>query len=625
MGAWRSRILLTVVATGALVALALGVARRDARWAAWLRRAPAPGVVSGTAGGARATGDELYATFCQSCHGAEGRGDGPAAPLCRVPPADFTRAEFKVRSTATGALPRDQDLRDVIRRGAGADGAMPAFEMLEPSEVDLLVTRIKAFSARWRAEPAPAAVALPRRRGADVSRGAQVYQAWGCAACHGETGAGDGPRARELRTTRGSPDPPTDLRRPWTFKGGTEEPDLARSVVTGFNGTTMPGLLLPPGEEDRLWDLAAYLRSLQQAPPPDGPSPGGPAADTATARGYWNTPVPAQAGDLAAATCAGCHAAQFADWSRTRHALALSPGVWAQMHDQPELSGNCVSCHAPLTEQLTDEYLQSDGVSCSACHARGGQRFGPPVRSTTLAPLVAKFPAPHGATNARDFFEQSDFCARCHQFAEGEAPKVNGKFLENTVEEWRASRAAREGKTCQACHMPDRRHLFRGIHDPDTVRSGVTWSFDVARKGARVESRMTLTNTDTGHAFPTYIVPEVWMRIEAVNQFGIAVLVAETLIGRQVTTEGGGWRELSDTRLLQDETATLTYQGALPPGTLAIAGSVIVRPDAYHVRSLAGHLRETRSDASRRLYQQALAEMGQSDYVLFRDVRDVPR
>lgn len=49
-----------------------------------------------------ATGQELYATFCASCHGSEGRGDGIAAPFCRVPPADLTRAEFKVRSTPTG-------------------------------------------------------------------------------------------------------------------------------------------------------------------------------------------------------------------------------------------------------------------------------------------------------------------------------------------------------------------------------------------------------------------------------------------------------------------------------------------------------------------------------------------
>lgn len=75
-------------------------------------------------------------------------------------------------------------------------------------------------------------------------------------------------------------------------------------------------------------------------------------------------------------------------------------------------------------------------------------------------------------------------------------------------------------------------------------------------------------------------------------------------------SQGGVWRELSDTRLLQDQTATLTHTGRLPPGTRALAGSVIVRPDAYHVRSLTGHMRATTSDASKRMYAQALAEIG---------------
>lgn len=569
----------------------------------------------------RGSGDELYQTFCASCHGPEGRGDGPAAPLCRVPPADFTRAEFKVRTTANGALPRDQDLQAVIRRGAGPDGAMPAFAMLEASEVDRLVTRLKAFSSRWRTDPPPAELPLPRRGTADAARGAQAYVEWGCAACHGPTGAGDGPRARELRTSRGLPDPPTNLRQPWTFKAGAEEPDLARSVVTGFNGTTMPGLQVPAGSESRLWDLAAYLRSLQEAAPVTAAAA---PADTATAPAYWRTPVPAQAGPLAAATCAGCHAAQFRDWSGARHAIAMSPGVWAQMRDDPGLAGNCLSCHAPLHEQQDDDFLMSDGVSCAACHARGGQRVGPPVRAETLAPLVGRFPSPHGTTVVRDFFEQSDFCAHCHQFGPGEGPAPNGKLLENTVEEWRVSRAAREGKTCQTCHMPDRRHLFRGIHDAETVRAGVRWAFETRRGAGGVEVQLSLTNTDTGHAFPTYTVPEVWLRIEAVNQFGVGALVAEKLIGRHVVSQGGVWRELSDTRLLQDQTATLTHTGPLPPGTRALAGSVIVRPDAYHVRSLTGHLRATTSDASKRMYAQALAEMGQSDYVLFREVRPLP-
>ncbi len=36
-------------------------------------------------------GAESYHQYCASCHGADGRGNGPAAGALRVPPADLTR------------------------------------------------------------------------------------------------------------------------------------------------------------------------------------------------------------------------------------------------------------------------------------------------------------------------------------------------------------------------------------------------------------------------------------------------------------------------------------------------------------------------------------------------------
>lgn len=47
------------------------------------------------AGAAQATpaGQTLYRRYCASCHGLEGRGDGPAAPALRPPPSDLTKVE----------------------------------------------------------------------------------------------------------------------------------------------------------------------------------------------------------------------------------------------------------------------------------------------------------------------------------------------------------------------------------------------------------------------------------------------------------------------------------------------------------------------------------------------------
>ena len=36
-------------------------------------------------------GRQYFVRYCSACHGIEGRGDGPAAPALRTPPADLTR------------------------------------------------------------------------------------------------------------------------------------------------------------------------------------------------------------------------------------------------------------------------------------------------------------------------------------------------------------------------------------------------------------------------------------------------------------------------------------------------------------------------------------------------------
>jgi hypothetical protein len=105
----------------------------------------------------------------------------------------------------------------------------------------------------------------------------------------------------------------------------------------------------------------------------------------------------------------------------------------------------------------------------------------------------------------------------------------------------------------------------------------------------------------------------------------VSRVVSERLISRRAVFVRGEWTEQSDTRLRQDETATLDYNGAIPSWAIAVVGSVLVRPDAFHVGSLESHLRETRSPASRRSYEQALAEMRSSDYVLFREERQLLR
>src|SRR5581483_9092947 len=40
-------------------------------------------------------GQEMYKTWCATCHGVEGKGDGPAASALKTPPADLTMLSKK--------------------------------------------------------------------------------------------------------------------------------------------------------------------------------------------------------------------------------------------------------------------------------------------------------------------------------------------------------------------------------------------------------------------------------------------------------------------------------------------------------------------------------------------------
>ena len=41
------------------------------------------------------SGKEMYQAYCASCHGPDGKGDGPAAPALKVPPSDLTQIAAK--------------------------------------------------------------------------------------------------------------------------------------------------------------------------------------------------------------------------------------------------------------------------------------------------------------------------------------------------------------------------------------------------------------------------------------------------------------------------------------------------------------------------------------------------
>ena len=202
----------------------------------------------------------LFANKCATCHGARGRGDGPAARFMTSPPRSFTEATYKVRSTSAGSVPTDADLFASISHGFPRAG-MPSWNGLTESDRWQLVQHIKTLSLRFAAQPSGNVLVVPAPAPADetgVEKGRLAYVALRCGDCHGEDGRGA--RAAKLRDDRGRRAYPADLTRATSFKAGCTDTALFRTLMTGFDGTPMRSYADALSVK-AAWALVAFLRS----------------------------------------------------------------------------------------------------------------------------------------------------------------------------------------------------------------------------------------------------------------------------------------------------------------------------------------------------------------------------
>jgi cytochrome c554/c'-like protein len=362
---------------------------------------------------------------------------------------------------------------------------------------------------------------------------------------------------------------------------------------------------------------------------------------------HWRSPLAPQGAPPAHYTpleaslepeaCGTCHPVQYADWRTSVHAASMGPGIAGQLvemiRSDPLAATSCPACHAPLAEQAShlregdevrpnpafDATLRPRGVPCAGCHVRGHRRFGPPRRDGSLDSPPAAERQPHDGVTRTPAFLRAEFCRGCHQF-EADGFALNGKLLEDTYAEWRASRFARDGVQCQECHMPDRRHLWRGIHDPEMVRRGVTVDAVAGapayRVGETAEVVLRVTNTGVGHAFPTYVTPLVVLRVELLDERGHVVEGSreERRIGREVALDLS--RELTDTRLRPGERTELRHAWPVSAAGLRARASVLVYPDAFYTAFFETLLRQG-AGAGEAQIREALAATRRSPFVLF--------
>ena len=240
---------------------------RTQRWLVAVVLASAIATAVGRADTAPAGGKAVYDAKCAHCHGAAGKGDGPASTLLSPRPTDFSTGRYKIRTTAFGGLPTDEDLARTVRDGLSGT-AMPAWKgFLSDGELRAVVGYVKGFSPRFATEhpepvaPEPDVPSSP----ASVAAGRLVFDRLGCAACHGSDGAGAGATATSLEDAGGRRSAATNLTEPWTFRGGPTPGDVHLRLVTGMNGTPMPTFADAASDED-LWHVAHYVASLARKP-----------------------------------------------------------------------------------------------------------------------------------------------------------------------------------------------------------------------------------------------------------------------------------------------------------------------------------------------------------------------
>ncbi len=306
---------------------------------------------------------------------------------------------------------------------------------------------------------------------------------------------------------------------------------------------------------------------------------------------------PSDAGPLSAEACGSCHREIYEEWRVSVHAQA-----WVDPQFQAEIrkSDNrwlCLGCHTPLLVQQDlwpvglvdgdverprlveaprfDPTLREEGITCAACHLRGGRIHGPGLPDSTAPHEVVADPAFRGAAP----------CVGCHQAEERFEDKSFVCTFQTGAEYAASPWASPEG--CPGCHMPVRTrpaaeggpvravraHWWKGAGIPkipgryppeEANRPGL--ALDLALEEGHV--RVTATNAHAGHLLPTGD-PERRVRIEVVFLAG-----EEPLGAPRALTFGQTWAwttppaKVADDRLAPLASRIERYE--IPPGATAV-------------------------------------------------------
>ena len=240
-----------------------------------------------------------------------------------------------------------------------------------------------------------------------------------------------------------------------------------------------------------------------------------------SAAGFHNSVLPA-------AQCGSCHPQHYDQWRHSSHARSLTSddfvrtfsqylkSIGEQAQEDPQSAMACLSCHAPLLKYAGPEIVRQVAgsvlareteklagfeVGCVACHVTANRVFSGPIEKPQENPFhVSKFSPSH---------KEASFCADCHTWT---SSKI---FCSNVYTDWKISRAAKRGVTCQSCHMaetagsaaaggPQRKihdHVFPGGRSAAMLQKAVALGLKANFRKDRLEVTATIRNL-TPHRVP---------------------------------------------------------------------------------------------------------------------------
>jgi len=219
-------------------------------------------------------GQALYQEKCAYCHGETGKGDGPAAEFTSPRPRNFTKGQYKIRTTPFGQIPTDADLMAMLERNYPGT-SMPSWKHLPEADRQSLVLYLKSLSNKFqkfidrkKSHAVVEAPEPPELTLETLATGKALFQQ-NCSGCHGVQGRSDGESTKKVVDISSDAIWPRNLSQPWLFRRGDSLKDLFLTLRTGLSTTAMPRFSPRTVKDADIWALAYYVRTLALSEKPE--------------------------------------------------------------------------------------------------------------------------------------------------------------------------------------------------------------------------------------------------------------------------------------------------------------------------------------------------------------------